>query len=90
MAPTSSSIEIQLIHCDPEPSRPPRPSLNGVSILGRAPPRADSTMPLRRWLTRIPASLAGAAAASQATQTSARNPPPARLLSVSTSSPRSP
>ena len=90
MAPTSSSRAIQLIHCPPVPSFPPTPSLNGRSILASAPPPPERTMPVRMWLTRIPASRAGSAAASHARHTSARNPSPDRLLSVSTSSPRSP
>ena len=58
-APTWSSRAIQLMYWSPDPIRPPSPSLNGRSIRWRAPPWAASTMPVRRWTTRIPAASAG-------------------------------
>ena len=64
IAPTSSSIEIQLCHCVPEPILLPSPSLNNGNCFFSAPPSADSTMPVRRWTTRVPADSAGAVAAS--------------------------
>src|SRR2546425_655720 len=76
MAPTSSSRSIQLHHWVPDPILPPRPSLKMGSIAPRAPPPEASTRPVRSMATRIPASEAGAVAASQAWQTSARNPLP--------------
>ena len=90
IAPTSSSMEIQLCHCRPDPIFPPRPNLNSGSCLRSAPPSPDSTIPVRRWATRTPASAAGAVAASQATHTSARKPVPGADVSSSTSSPREP
>ena len=64
-------------HCLPLPTRPPRPSLNGGSMRSSAPPSFARTIPWRRLTTRMPASRAGSAAASQARTTSARNPLPA-------------
>ena len=60
MASTSSSRVIQLHHCRPEPNRPPSPSRNSGSSLGRAPPSAVKTTPVRMVATRMPASAAGA------------------------------
>ena len=74
----------------PLPTRPPSPSLNGSSIRSSAPPSFARTMPWRKLTTRIPASRAGSAAASQARPTSARNPVPSADSSVRISSPRSP
>ncbi len=88
--PTVSSRAIQLHHCRPDPSRPPRPSRNSGSCLATTGASAAWTMPLRMCTTRRPAARAGSAAASHCRTTSARNPPPAGLDSVSTSSPRSP
>ena len=76
-AATTSSSPTQLHHCRPLPTRPPRPSRNGSSSFASAPPCRDSTMPWRRWRVRIPASLAGSAACSQASTTSAGKPLPA-------------
>ncbi len=72
------------------PTRPPSPSLNGRSIRASAPPSFASTTPWRKLTTRIPASRAGSAAASQARTTSASNPVPSVDSSVTISSPRSP
>ena len=78
MAPTSSSIEIQLCHCVPEPILLPSPNLNSGSCFFSAPPSADSTMPVRRWTTRDAGrSSAGAVAASHCAHRSLRNPEPA-------------
>ena len=74
IAPTSSGSEIQLCHCWPLPNRPPTNNLNSGSIFFSAPPLAVSTMPVRRYATRVPAAAAGAAAASHCSHTSARNP----------------
>lgn len=90
MAPTSSSRLIQLHHCRPEPMRPPRPSLNSGSNLASAPPWGLSTMPVRRCATRMPASSAGAVAASQSRHTSARKSCPAAASSVTAVPPVSP
>jgi hypothetical protein len=46
------------------------------------PPPAARTRPLRRWATRIPASRAGSAAASQSATTRDRNARPAGASSV--------
>ncbi len=85
-----SAIAIQLIQWRPFPRWPPTPSRKGVSILASAPPRRSSTMPVRLMATRMPASRAGAVAASQSLHTEARKSSPALLVSSSTSSPRSP
>src|SRR6266545_2034033 len=77
--PTMSSRLIQLTHCRPEPSRPPSPSWNSRLWIDREPPSRACTTPLRTWTVRMPAALAGSAAASHW-----------RLTSVRTSSPRSP
>ena len=89
-ARTSSTSEIQLVHCDPGPRRPPTPARKSGSCLASAPPSALSTMPVRAMTVRMPASTAGWAASSQATQTSARNPSPAVERSSRISSPREP
>ena len=52
-------MEIQLHHWVPGPRRPPMPTLNGRSVLARAPPSGDCTMPVRRKAVRMPASTAG-------------------------------
>ena len=46
--PRGRPREIQLIHCRPEPNRPPSPSLNSGSIFASAPPLGASTIPDRR------------------------------------------
>jgi hypothetical protein len=51
------------------------------------PPPAASTSPLRRWTTRIPASRAGSAAASQSATTRERNARPAGASSVTAAPP---
>ncbi|MNL55660.1 hypothetical protein D3C87_1790890 [compost metagenome] len=89
-APMRSSNPIQLIHWRPLPMTPPTPITKGSSIWARAPPLGESTMPVRMWTTRMPASRAGSAVASQAWQTSGKKPAPGSLCSVSTSAPRSP
>src|ERR1019366_783676 len=81
---------IQLQNCFPQPMRPPSPSRNGNSNGLSAPPSRASTTPMRRFTTRSPASLAGVVAASHCRLTSARNPLPEELCSVSSSSPRFP
>src|SRR6266498_1807326 len=88
--PTRSSKATQLHHCRPEPIRPPSPSLNRRAWMASAPPSRACTTPVRTWTVRTPAARAGSAAASHCWQTSARNPRPPGLRSVSTSSPRSP
>ena len=90
MAPTSSSMVIQLIHWRPLPIFPPSPKRNGVRIMASAPPFALRTIPVRRLTTRIPPSAASLVAFSQSRATSARNPVPTPLSSVSISSPRLP
>ena len=55
-----------------------------------APPAGLRTTPNRRCTTRIPAFCADSVAASQATQTSGRNPAPGGLSSRTCSPPRSP
>src|ERR1035437_10326493 len=90
MAATSSAMEIQLHHCRPSPNLPPRPSLKRGSDFFIMPPSTDCTRPVRRWTTLMPAASAGWVAASQALHTSGRKPAPAAVLSVHTSSPRSP
>jgi len=66
MAATSSARVTQLIHCRPDPSRPPRPTLNGRAIRGRTPPLLSRTSEVRRRATRMPAAAAGTVADSQA------------------------
>src|SRR5436309_3452791 len=90
IAPTRSSIAIQLTHWAPRPTGPPAPRRNGVSIAPRAPPRRLSTMPILSRTTRIPARAAGSVAASHSRQTSARKPGPGALSSRRISEPRSP
>src|SRR5437667_370242 len=90
IAPTRSSIEIQLTHWAPRPTGPPAPRRNGVSIAPRAPPRRLSTMPILSRTTRIPARAAGSVAASHSRQTSARKPGPGALSSRRISEPRTP
>ena len=89
-APTASARLIQLIHCRPVPSLPPRPTRNAGSIFDKAPGPFPNTTPKRECTTRMPASFAGCAAASHAQQSSARNPDPLADDSSSISSPRSP
>jgi hypothetical protein len=60
----------------PFPIRPPRKLLNSGRIIASNPPDGESTRPVRTSTTRAPASAAGAVAASQSRQTSARNPLP--------------
>lgn len=67
-----SSMLIQLIYCLPDPTTPPKPSLKGKSIFCSAPPSGVSTIPMRGKTVRIPASIAGWAAFSQAWPTSGR------------------
>ncbi len=58
--------------------------------MASAPPSRACTTPVRTWTVRMPAALAGSAAASHCWHSSERNPRPSRLRSVRTSSPRSP
>ena len=73
----------------PSPIGPPRPASNTGYSRRSTPPRGVCTMPVRTWTDLIPAAEAGAAASSQAADTSARNPSPRPLSSVRISSPRS-
>jgi hypothetical protein len=84
MAPTSSSRAIQLIHCRPEPMRPPTKNLNGRAMRGRMPPSPARTSEVRANTVRMPASTAGRAASSQACTTSATKSSPGGLCSVTT------
>jgi hypothetical protein len=90
IAPMTSSREIQLKICFPEPSLPPAPARKTGSILARAPDEGLSTTPVRSLTTRTPASSAGLVAASQASTTSARKPVPREADSSTGVSPRSP
>src|SRR5262249_34134053 len=80
MALPSSVRLIQLRDWRPDPNVAPRPSRNGSSSRPSMPPRAASTMPERKLATRMPADLAGSAAASQSRTSSARNPAPPGAL----------
>ena len=77
-----SSSAIQGTGCRPSPIRPPSPRRKTGSSRASAPPAGLSTMPKRRWTTRIPASRAGSAAVSHAWQTRDRKPSPGRLSFV--------
>ncbi len=90
MARTWSASAIQLRYWRPSPSRAPRPSLNSGASGPSSPPWPASTSPVRRLTTRVPAALAGAAAASQSATSSARNPRPAGAVSSTSRSPVSP
>ena len=87
---TRSSRWIHGTHCRPEPSGPPRPKRKGMSIFESPPPSSPRTKPVRRRTRRTPSGTASRAARSQASVVSARKPFPARLSSVSSSSPRFP
>jgi chromate transporter len=87
--PATSSTWMQLIHWRPLPSFPPRPRLKTGAMHCIAPP-GPVTKPIRRRTTRTPRFSAGAAAASQAWQTSERNPLPAGEDSSTSFSPVSP
>ncbi len=60
------------------------------NIRPQAPPSRATTSPVRANAVRIPASWAGAAAASHSTQTEGRNPCPAGAVSSTARSPVSP
>ena len=53
IARVTSLSEIHDIHCEPLPRVPPTPSLNGSSILPRAPPSLSKTTPIRRLTRRV-------------------------------------
>src|SRR5207237_635709 len=84
IAETSSARWIQGNHCFPLPIGPPTNALKGGNICCSAPPRAESTIPVRRK-TDLPG--ARAASASQAVTTPARKSRPGAALSSSASSP---
>ena len=90
IAPTSSSRLIQLIHCRPDPKRPPSPNLNSGSIFAQRAALRRSTIPVRRCTTRRPAASAGAVLASHARDDVGEEPGARRRVSSSSSSPRSP
>jgi hypothetical protein len=90
IARTSSARLIQLKYCRPDPTLAPRPSRNGGSSRASMPPSRASTTPERVWVTLIPASRAGSAAASQSRTRSARNPAPCGAVSSVTRSAVSP
>ncbi len=52
-------------HCSPDPSLPPSPHAKIGQSRPHAPPRAETISPVLACTTRMPASLAGSAAASQ-------------------------
>ena len=72
MAPTTSSIATQLIHCRPQPSGPPTPRRKGGSIRPSAPPAGREDHAEAGSTTRMPAARAASAAASHSRATSAR------------------
>jgi hypothetical protein len=82
MALTSSVSEIQLTIWLPSPNLGSSPNLAGSASRDSTPPRGLSTRPLRVCAMRIPAFLAGSAAASQSCTSRARNPSPAGSSSV--------
>ena len=90
MIRTTSVSVIQLMTWVPDPIFAPSPSLNSGSSRPTTPPWLARTMPVRRFTTRIPASRAGAAAASQSLTTSARKPEPAGADSSTSRPPVSP
>ena len=82
-----SSSEIHDTHWLPPPTFPPRPVENSTRLMGSTPPRPLSTTPVRIFTTRLPASTAGAQAASHSWVTSARKPSPGSDASVTAASP---
>ena len=89
-AAAASSMWIHAIYCSPLPRRPPTPSLKAGSILARAPPSGDSTMPNRALTSRTPRASAASACSSQTAHTCARKSSPAPASSVTTVSPQAP
>jgi hypothetical protein len=90
MAPISSASEIQLMTWPPDPNLGHRPSRASGSSRASSPPRGVRTRPLRVCTTRMPASAAGAAAASQSRTSRARNACPAGADSSTARPPVSP
>lgn len=86
IAPISSVSDTQLITWVPEANRGHRPSRASGSRRASSPPAGVRTSPLRGCTTRIPASAAGSAAASQSRTSRARKVFPAGAVS-STSRP---
>ena len=80
MAATSSAIWIHGKYCLPLPSGPPANSRKGSVILGRAPPCALSTTPVRMTTRRTPIASTSTVEASQSKQTRARKSSPGRGL----------